>query len=320
MTDLYRKHFMKQKMMERVIFALAPVAIGAIWFFGIRSLLLMGISILFACLVEWLFVRNKGGKISEAALVTGLIFALSLPPKTPFWIAAVGVSFGMAFGKMVFGGFGTNLFNPAIAGRAFVYISFSKPLNAEWTEAVQGSFGGFSSYLGANIQGVSTATPLALFKNAGEMLPYSKLIIGNIAGSMGETSAILIMIAAVYLIKTKVADWRLMVGMATGFIGLSSALSLIQPEIVANPLYGLLSGSFLFTMVFIITEPISAPKTSKGKLIYGFLIGSIVVIIRGYGLFSEGTTFAILIGNTFGPLIDEGVRYFEKRAKKVIAS
>jgi Na+-transporting NADH:ubiquinone oxidoreductase subunit B len=320
MAGLYRKHFMKQKMMEKVIFALAPVAIGAVWFFGLRSLLLMGVSVLFACFVEWLFVRNKGGKISEAALVTGLIFALSLPPKTPFWIAAVGVSFGIAFGKMVFGGFGTNLFNPAIAGRAFVYISFSKPLNAEWTGVAQGSFGGFSSYLGVNIQGVSTATPLVLFKNAGEMLPYSKLIIGNIAGSMGETSAILILIGAVYLIKTRVADWRLMAGMAGGFVALSSVLSLIQPEIVVNPLYGVLSGSFLFTMVFIITEPISATKKSKGKLIYGFLIGSLVVIIRGYSLFSEGTTFAMLIGNTFAPLIDEGVRYFEKRAKKVIAS
>jgi Na+-transporting NADH:ubiquinone oxidoreductase subunit B len=111
-----------------------------------------------------------------------------------------------------------------------------------------------------------------------------------------------------------------MAGMAGGFVALSSVLSLIQPEIVANPLYGMLSGSFLFTMAFIITEPISAPKTPKGKLIYGFLIGSIVVIIRVYGLFNEGTTFAILIGNTFGPLIDEGVRYFEKRAEKVIAS
>lgn len=320
MSGLYRKHFMKQKMMERVIFALAPVTVGAVWFFGIRSLLLMGVSVLFACLVEWLFVRNKGGKISEAALVTGLIFALSLPPKTPFWIAAVGVSFGIAFGKMVFGGFGTNLFNPAIAGRAFVYISFSKPLNAEWTGVAQGSFGGFSSYLGANIQGVSTATPLALFKNAGEMIPYSRLIIGNISGSMGETSAILILIGAIYLIKTRAADWRLMAGMAAGFVALSGVLSLMQAEIVANPLYGALSGSFLFTMAFIITEPISATKTSKGKLIYGFLIGSLVVVIRGYGLFAEGTTFAILIGNTFGPLIDEGVRYFEKRAKKVIAS
>lgn len=320
MPGLYRKHFMKQKMMERVMLALAPAAIGAILFFGVRSLLLMGVSVLFACLTEWLFIRNKKGKISEAAVVTGLIFALSLPVRTPFWIAAVGVSFGIAFGKMVFGGFGTNLFNPAIAGRAFVYISFSKPLSSEWTSIVSGSFGGLSSYLGANIQGVSTATPLVLFKNAGEMLPYSKLIIGNIAGSMGETSAILILIGAIYLIKTRAADWRPMAGMAVGFFALSGILNLFQPEIIANPLYGALTGSFLFTMVFIATEPISAPKTSKGKFLYGVLIGVIVVIIRGYALFPEGTTFAILIGNTFGPLIDEGVKYFERKAKKVIAS
>ena len=320
MPGLYRKHFMKQKMMERVIWALTPVAIAAVLFFGLRCLLLIGISLLFACLTEWLFIRKKKGKISEAALVTGLIFALSLPPKTPFWIAAVGVSFGIAFGKMVFGGFGTNLFNPAIAGRAFVYISFSLPLNAEWTGLVKGSLGGFTSYLGESIQGVSTATPLILFKNAGEMFPYSKLMLGNVPGSMGETSAILILIGAIYLIKTKAADWRPMAGMASGFFLLSGILSMLQAETVANPLYGFLSGPFLFTMVFIVTEPISSPKTAKGKVIYGFLIGMIVVIIRGYALFTEGTTFAILIGNTFGPLIDEGVRYFEKRAKKVIAS
>src|SRR6056297_820399 len=158
------------------------------------------------------------------------------------------------------------------------------------------------------------------FRNTGEVFPYMKLIVGNISGSMGETSAVLILIGAIYLIKTKSADWRLMAGMATGFFALSAILSLLQPELVANPLYGALSGSFLFTMVFIVTEPISAPKTPKGKFIYGMLAGVVVVIIRGYALFTEGTTFAILVGNTFGPLIDEGVRYFEKREKKVIAS
>jgi len=320
MADLYRKHFMKQKMMQRMLWALAPAALGSVWFFGLRSLLVIGVSVLFACFSEWLFARKKGGRISEAALVTGLIFALSLPPKTPLWIVAVGISFGMIFAKMAFGGFGANLFNPAIAARAFVYISFSKPINADWTGVASGALAGFSNFLGPDIQAVSTATPLLAFKNTGEFFPYMKLILGNVSGSMGESSAVLILIGAVYLIKTKSADWRLMAGMAAGFLPLSAIIHLLQPETIANPLYGALSGSFLFTMVFIVTEPISAPKTPKGKFIYGMLAGVVVVIIRGYALFTEGTTFAILVANTFGPLIDEGVRHFEKGGKKVIAS
>ncbi len=320
MVDLYRKHFMKQKMMEKMLWALAPAAVGSVWFFGLRALLVMGVSLIFASFSEWLFVRKRGGRISEAALVTGLIFALSMPVKVPLWIVAVGISFGMVFAKMAFGGFGTNLFNPAIAARAFVYISFSKPINADWTGLAHGAFGGFSKFVGPDIQAVSSATPLLAFKNTGEFFPYMKLITGNISGSMGETSALLILIGAVYLIKTKSADWRLMAGMATGFLTLSSILSLLQPEMVLNPFYGALSASFLFTMVFIVTEPISAPKTAKGKFLYGMLAGVVVVIIRSYALFTEGTTFAILVANTFGPLLDQGVWHFEKKDKKVIAS
>src|SRR6056297_820396 len=152
MADLYRKHFMKQKMMERMLWALAPATLGSVWFFGLRSLLVIGVSVFFACFAEWIFVRKKGGKISEAALVTGLIFALSLPPKAPLWIVAVGILFGMVFGKMAFGGFGANLFNPAIVARAFVYISFSKPINADWTGVVNGALGGFSKFIGPDIQ------------------------------------------------------------------------------------------------------------------------------------------------------------------------
>lgn len=320
MTELYKKLFMKQKMMEKVLAALAPLVFASVWFFGWRSLLVLGVSLLFACLTEWLFLRKKKGKISEAVLVTAFIFALSLPPRIPLWIVAVGISFGVAFGKMVFGGFGANLFNPAIAGRAFIYVAFSEPLNARWTAAAQGSLGGLSYYLGPDIDVMTTATPLLIFKNTGAMAPYKDLFLGNVAGSLGETAGLLILLAAMYLIKTKTADWRMMAGMAAGFAGLSAVLYLMQPDMAANPLYGLLSGSFLFTMVFIVTEPISGAKTKKGKVIYGMLVGAAVVVIREYSLFAEGTTFAILIGNTFAPLIDEGVRYLEERRKRVKAA
>lgn len=317
MKKWYGKHFMKQKMMRKVLTALAPVVAASVGFFGFRSLLVTGVSLLFACLAEWLFVRRGSGRISEAVLVTAVIFALSMPPRIPLWIVAVGVTFGVVFGKMVFGGFGTNLFNPAIVGRAFVYISFSEPVNARWTGAFEGFPGGFAAWLGPDIDSLTRATPLLAFKNAGEVLPHWRLLAGNVSGSLGETSGLLLLLAAAYLVWTKTADWRFMAGMAGGFTALTVFLNLVVPGLLPDPLYSLLAGSFLFTMVFIVTEPISGAKTSKGKLIYGILVGAVAVLIRGLGLFTEGTTFAILVGNTFAPLIDEAVRFLDERRKRV---
>ena len=141
-------------------------------------------------------------------------------------------------------------------------------------------------------------------------------VLGNVAGSLGETSAILIIIAGIYLIYKKVAAWQTMAGVLLGFTGLSTILYLTGNPQIPNPIFGILSGGFLFGMVFMATDPISSPKTVEGKWIYGILIGIITVIIRGYALFAGGMMFAILIGNTFAPIIDEGVRYSKKRKKE----
>lgn len=311
-----KKYFMPQKMMRTVIISLIPIVLASIYFFGWRSLVLLLWTTLFGVGTEYIFEKKYGKKMSEAIFVTCILYTLTLPASTPLWIAAVGIVFGVVFGKEVFGGFGRNIFNPALVARAFVYVSFPEPLTIHWSEVASGFPGGFGTYLTKSIDTISQATPMLIFRETGEMVASSKLLLGNVAGSLGETSAILIILAAIYLIYKKVAAWQTMVGVLIGFTGLSSILYLFGNPQIPSPIFGILSGGFLFGTVFMATDPISSPKTVEGKWIYGILIGIITVIIRGYALFAGGMMFAILIGNTFAPIIDEGVRYSKKRKRE----
>lgn len=303
-------------MMRTVIIALIPLIIASIYFFGWRSLVLLLWVTLFGVGTEYIFEKQYDRKVSEAIFVTCILYVLTLPVRTPLWIAAVGIVFGVLFGKEVFGGFGKNVFNPALVARAFVYVSFPEPLTIQWSQVATGFPGGFATYITESIDTISQATPMLMFRDTGQMEPLRNLLIGNVSGSLGETSAILIILAAIYLIYKKVAAWETMAGVLIGFTGLSSILYLVGNPQIPNPLFGILSGGFLFGMVFMATDPISSPKTKEGKWIYGILIGIITVIIRGYALFAGGMMFAILIGNTFAPIIDEGVRYGKKRKKE----
>ena len=240
---------------------------------------------------------------------------MTLPPSTPIWIAVIGIVFGITFAKEVFGGFGRNVFNPALAARAFVYVSFPAPLTIAWNEVFTGGLGGFTSFIGKPIEAVSQATPMLLFRDAGQLPDIKSLLVGNVSGVVGETAAILIILAGIYLIYKKVASWEIMAGSIIGFSLFSLLLNLLGNERVASPLYGILLGGFLFGTVFMATDPITAPKTKEGKWIYGSLIGVVTVIIRGYALFAGGMMFAILILNCFVPIIDEIVRYIKNRKK-----
>lgn len=319
LKEFYDKYFMKQKMMRTVMLSLLPIIIGSIFFFGWRTLILLGWVNLVACITEYIFEKKSGKKnpkISEAVFITSTLFVMTLPARTPFWIAAVGIIFGIIFGKEVFGGFGRNIFNPALVGRAFIYVSFPEPLTIEWTRAATSLPGGFTSYLLENVDSISTATPMLLFREAGEMVSYKNMLLGTgVAGSIGETSAILILLAAVYLLYKRVASWEVMSGVTLGFVVLSAILHYSGNMQIPSPMFGILSGGFLLGTVFMATDPVSSPKTKEGKWIYGIIIGCVTVIIRGYALFAGGMMFAILIGNTFAPIIDETVKYI-KNAKK----
>lgn len=317
--DLLKKYFTKQKMMRTVIISLLPIILASTYFFGLRVILLMLVVSIFGVATEYFFEKHYKRKISEAIFVTCILYTMTLPPSTPYWIAVVGIIFGVLFGKEVFGGFGRNVFNPALVARAFVYVSFPNQLTIEWVKSATGFPGGFGTYLTEGIDMVSQATPMLLFRDVQGIIPTLNLIIGNVAGSIGETSVILIVLAGIYLIYKKVASWQTMAGCLVGFTGLSTVLYFMGLPQVPNPLYGLVVGGFLFGTVFMATDPVSSPKTVEGRWIYGILIGVVTVIIRGFALFAGGMMFAILIGNTFAPIIDEGVKAYKNYKKQRLA-
>jgi Na+-transporting NADH:ubiquinone oxidoreductase subunit B len=301
--------FQKQAVMRRVLYSLVPIAVLAIWLYGLRVIGVLAVSLAVGVLVEYLFEKKKGGKVSEAVLVTATLFALSMPPGAPLWIVAIGVAFAVFMAKEVYGGFGRNIFNPAIAGRLFVYISFAGVLGSSFYEP--GNFGSAAGSLFGRIDAITAVTPLATLR-IGTQVPLLGLLTGIRPGSIGESSIILIAAAAIYLLITKTAQWRLMLSTVVG--GVTTAGILILAGIpAALPIESLLAGSFLFVAVFMSTDPVSAPKKQPAQLAYGFLIGVVVVIIRTFSLFPEGTSFAILIGNTFASLFDKQATASAKR-------
>lgn len=315
----YLKHFMKQKMMRSVIISLIPIVIASIYFFGWRALTLLIVVTIAGLGTEWIFEKKYNRKVSEAVFVSCILYTMTLPPSTPYWIAAVGIIFGIFFGKEVFGGFGKNIFNPALVARAFVYVCFPAPLTIQWSKLATGFPGGFATYLTETIDAVSQATPMLIFRDTGNLTSMTDLILGNVTGSLGETSAILIILAGIYLIYKKVASWQIMAGVLIGFTGLSGALYALGNSQIPNPIFGIFAGGLLFGAVFMATDPITAPKTKEAKWIYGILIGIVTVIIRGYALFAGGMMFAILIANTFVPIMDEGVNAYKKYKKELKA-
>lgn len=317
MVSLYEKYFMKQKMMRTVLIALLPIILFSIYAFGWRVLALMFLNVLVACLVELITEQKiyKRKKISEAAIISAVLYTMTLPVSIPFWMSAVGIAFAIFFGKAVFGGFGKNVFNPALVGRVFVYVNFPQPLTINWNGVALGGIGSLNKWVNPVIDQVTTATPMLAFRNAGELTDYLDLFIGNIPGAIGETSKILILIGAVYLIYKKVASWEIMVSCAVGLTIMTLIFNFMGEESIPNPIFQMLSGGFLLGAVFMATDPISAPKTKPSKFIYGLIIGVVCVIIRGFALFSEGMMFAVLVGNIFAPIMDYVVRQ-RKQAKK----
>jgi Na+-transporting NADH:ubiquinone oxidoreductase subunit B len=296
---------MKQKPMLQVVYALVPLVFASIYFFGWRTLLVLAVVNIAGFLSEYLFARVNNKPVTSAVFVSNFLFALSLPPGLPLWMAAVGIIFGVVFGKMVFGGFGMNVFNPAISGRAFLYISFVVPMTGSWVNPVGGVAGGFTAF---QADAVTQATPLAMYAE-GETVPLLDLFLGNISGSMGETAAFLIIIAGLYLMIKKVANFRVVIGGFIGFLLFQIIFWLAGISAAVDPVTALLSGSFLFAVMFNITDPVSASqRTDLGRWIYGFMFGSLVVLIRLFSTWPEGTTFAILIINMFAPLLDRIIR------------
>lgn len=298
-----------------MLLALIPATAMGVYFFGWRSLTLVIFSCIVAYLTEIIFETYRNGTPTESVLVSGALYGLSLPPYTPLWISAVGIIFGIVFGKQVFGGFGRNVFNPAIVGRSFVYVCFPLQLTSQWMAPTTDIWGRLLKY--TDMDAMTAATPLVSFKQTHELAVVSDLFWGNISGCIGETCVPAILLGGAYILYKGAADWRYPLSCIFGAVFLNGVLTYSGVPGVLDPIRNLLSGSLLFGAFFMVTEPVSGCVKSKAKLAYGFLIGCLWIIIRSFSGFPEATSFAILLGNTFGPLFDEAVMAWEKRKKTV---
>ncbi len=284
----FRTNQTTKKVMIDVLIALTPVSVAAILYFGLNALILMTVSMLTAMLTESFLYNRKQGLSSVirnlfgdgSAAVTGLIFSHIVSPLLPIWIAILGSFFAIFIGKYVFGGIGSNTFNPALVGRAILVASFPAQM-ATWLNPVDGVVG---------------ATPLAT--RAAEKLP---MFLGMIGGSLGETSVLAILIGAVYLLYKKHITWHT----PTAFVGSVALLSYIFG---VDPIYSILAGGVMYGAFFMATDMVTTPITRKGQFIFGLGCGLITVIIREFGALPEGVMFSILIMNSLTPLIDRLVK------------
>lgn len=254
---------------------------------------------------EVIFSIIRKHEINEGFLVTGMLFPLTLPPTIPLWQVAVGIAFGIVVGKEIFGGTGKNFLNPALTARAFLYFTYPTKISGDavWT-AVDG-------YSGATVLGQLAAETTGTTAGIAAMTKLNSswwdYFIGNIHGSMGETSTLACLIGAAILIATRIGSWRIMAGVMLGTTAFSLFLNLLSdsPVMDIGPQWHLVIGGFAFGMVFMATDPVSASMTDMGKWIYGGLIGVMTVLVRSMNpAFPEGIMLAILFANVFAPLID----------------
>lgn len=271
--------------MLNVILALIPCTIMGVKAFGFSAILLIAASVLSAVLGEMAWQRLTGQKVRIgdcSAAVTGLILGLNLSPRAPWWMAVVGGLFAVIIVKGLFGGIGCNFVNPALAARALLLVSWPRYMTI-WSAP-------------AGVEGLSSATPLA----SPDSYTIGQLFLGNIPGSIGEICKPAILIGLVILLLTKTITWQIPASLIASTFVFCGLLG-------ANPLAAIFSGGVLFGAVFMATDYATCPMTEKGQLIYGCGAGLLIALIRRFGLYPEGVTFAILLMNVAAPLIDKCV-------------
>jgi len=336
------KIFDKQPIMRRVMLALLPCVAGSVYYFGWRSLLIIIWSAVVGFIVELIFTRHRGESVSEAVFVTTTLFALVMPPTVQWHVLTIGVIFAVMFAKEVFGGFGRNIFNPALAGRCFVYVCFPVALTATWAPPAGGTWGALNKWTTApTADTVTGATPMAHLKagnikigNNGsetDQIPFDisknqtvtvkkytlwkNLFTGRISGTMGVTSAFLILLGGIYLFVTKTAGRTIILSVILSYAILNQLLHWAGVTPVPEALTAVLGGGFLFGAFFMATDPISSPKTEPAKIVYGIIIATCTVVIRNFSIFNGGLMFSILIGNMFAPILDYAVKSYKTNKK-----
>jgi electron transport complex protein RnfD len=318
-APLLKQRMTAAQAMRDASYALLPVTLAGFWFFGLSALLVLSASIVGAVLTEWFFspadVRRER-LWDGSGILTGLLLGLTLPTTIPLWMAFLGGAVSIGLGKLIWGGLGKNLFNPALVGRAFLSATFP---NAMTTWAPLSQPGDFFHVHASNLalpfmhveyDGISAATPLGLMKFDNESTPWTDLIMGNISGCIGETSGLLLVFGGVYLLLRRDIDWRIPVSILLSVAVFSGALYATAPGNYPDPLFSVFAGGLLIGAIYMATDPVTSPLTPRGAWIFGIGIGLLVVLIRVYGGFPEGVMYAILLMNAATPLID---RYTQPR-------
>lgn len=300
--------------MADVIIGLIPAMAMAGYFFRIYALILIATCVISAVVTEWLcnLISKKPNSLDDfSAVVTGIILALSVPPALPIWAAVIGSVFAIAIGKMVFGGLGANIFNPAMVGRAFLTASFGM-LMTTWM--VPATIDSAMPKIGPDntISARTQATPLAWSKQAIKTQTSADVVnkqlkatfIGEVGGSLGETSAIALIIGGIYLLIRKTINFHIPLAVLISAFVFASAAYLINPDAYIKPWVHLSSGGLLICAFFIATDPVTAPLTRRGMWIFGIGVGTITMLIRIVGEYPGGVMYSVLLMNAMTPLID----------------
>lgn len=299
------------RIMWTVAGSLAPIVVAGAWFFGVSAVLVITAAAAGALVTERL-VGKPGSLGDGSAAITGVLLGLTLPAGLPLWMAVLGGAFGIGFGKILFGGLGQNVFNPALIGRAFLQAAFPVPMTT-WPDvggawwSLRGDTFAIPFTHPATLDALTAATPLGLLKFEGKGTSLMALAFGNTTGSIGETSAVLILLCGAFLAWRSLLNWRIPVAIFAAVAALSAAFQAVSAT-APGALFMLGSGGLALGAVYMATDPVTAPVTNGGRWIFGAGIGVLIVVIRVWGGLPEGVMYAILLMNAFTPFINKGTQ------------
>ncbi len=299
------------KIMYRVVYAMIPALLWSVFVFGLDALRVTLIAIV-ACLAFEYVIQKYLMKIKPmitdgSALITGILLAFNVPANLPWWIIIIGALAAVGIGKLSFGGLGSNIFNPALVGRVFLLISFPVQMTS-WPVLSEGEVDGLTTAtpLGIIKEGLTSGTPVSQI--AQDLPSSTDMLLGQMSGSLGEISALLLILGGVYMLIKKVITWHIPVSVIVTVAAIAALFWLIDPERYVNPIYHILTGGLMLGAIYMATDMVTSPMTPKGQLIFGAGIGIITISIRMFGAYPEGISFAILIMNAFTPLINNYVK------------
>lgn len=310
-----------EKNMYGVIAALVPALLVSFWFFGLGSAIVCATSVVACVVFEWAITkyilhRDRCTVCDGSAILTGLLLGMNLPSNLPIWIIIIGALIAIGVGKMTFGGLGQNPFNPALVGRCFLLVSFPTAMTS-WPVPGQ---------LTAYTDATTAATPLSLMQRAvkgedvlGQLPSALDMFLGNSLGTIGEVCALALLLGFAYMLYKKIITWHIPVSILLTVFVLAGGLWLTNDTMYANPFQVIFSGGLMLGAIFMATDYVTSPMCARGQIVYGIAIGVLTVVIRNWGAYPEGMSFAILIMNAFTPLINMYIkpkRFGEVPAKK----